>query len=175
MLQNIAIIGSAGRGPDVKYMNPSKFESMVNAVETMLYRAGYTPSNIELHSGGAAFSDHVAVVIALKYGCHLHLHLPAGFCSKSIRYNLTNPGITSNICHANFSHLCKRDSLEEIKTVISLPTTKVTIYDGFFARNRGVALAPILIAFSRNDQPKDGGTAYTYKLAKGYKCCLSLE
>src|SRR6185437_11854761 len=76
--QNVAIIGSAGRGNDSAKMNKPLFEAMCQEARRVISEDWkLRPDHDRLVSGGAAWSDHVAIQIA-KGGVFgdIALHLP---------------------------------------------------------------------------------------------------
>lgn len=72
----------------------------MGVTENLINTAGYDWKNIELSSGGAAFSDHIGVVLALKYKCRLRLHLPCEFNGRYVDTGVAdwrvNPGRLAN-------------------------------------------------------------------------------
>ncbi|KAI9327340.1 hypothetical protein DFJ73DRAFT_863828 [Zopfochytrium polystomum] len=159
----IAIIGTAGRGTDGARMTATAiasastaetatttpgggaklFAKMVEAAERIIAEDWSLPwRSVNLVSGGAAWSDHVAVHLFMSHpSSTLTLHLnpfltspPLGpsFLDTSLtagaaaathdRYNSTwrtNPGRTANRHHRRFSVAVGRDTLAELGSVIS--------------------------------------------------------
>lgn len=119
--------------------------------------------------------DHIAVHLFInKIVPALTLHLPANWVSKPSPCfedvkSSSNPGRTSNSCHKLFSKAIGRNSLAEIQQAISAGAT-VKIHDGFYARNKYVAMSDKLIAFTwgeDREKPTSGGTLHTWKHCKG--------
>src|SRR5437762_12801680 len=84
-LVRVAIIGSAGRNGDDKWMSPEAWKHMLQETRRQIEQVWkLDPKQVGLVSGGSAFSDHVAVHFyvhptnATAYR-HLHLYLPCGF------------------------------------------------------------------------------------------------
>lgn len=134
-----------------------------------------------LVSGGAAWSDHVAVALFLAYPERftLTLHLPCkwnGRYEDSGKYDWkTNPGRTSNIYHEQFSKAVKRESLQDIDRAIKLGA-KVQVHNGFHARNDVIAKASYMLAYSWDKlEPIEGGTAYTWRKCKGQRSHVCLN
>lgn len=102
----IAIIGSAGRGLDVNKITKELWSKMINKAEEIIVKEwGLEWKNVRLVSGGAAFSDHVAVELFLKHpdDVALTLELPSAwdarnkqFIDTKVRDWKANPGGTSN-------------------------------------------------------------------------------
>jgi hypothetical protein len=124
----IALIGSAGRKTDAKYVNADRFNWMINNFkETLVEHKVLNDKNnidwnhIHLISGGAAFADHVAVVLAIETGCELTLCLPSEwdpvnnqFKDTGIKDWIKNPGGTSNYYHKEFSKKIGRNSFADL-------------------------------------------------------------
>lgn len=183
MTTRIAVIGSAGRQQDAQLVSRPLFNAMVRAASDRLLRWDKDPTNSKLVSGGAAFSDHVAVSLHFKYSWPLELWFPCSwdhqgkqFLDTGKRDFRVNPGGTSNFHHRNFSRSMGVDpnhSLETLDKLWQLSRIKnslVTIHlgEGFFDRNNGVAKVERLIAFTRGtgNVPCDGGTADTWGKSK---------
>lgn len=168
----ISIIGTAGRKDDADRLNKHIFKKMVKRADSylqnMLITNNMSYKNIELVSGGAAYSDHIAVLLFLKYideGLRLTLHLPCKFkhgafvgdtkTYKNAKY--------ANNYHNNFSKKCKINSLADIQKAID-KGAKAKSYNGFHERNDQVAKTNYMLAFTfgTNGTPKKGGTSYTW-------------
>ena len=167
----VAIIGSAGRNEWAAKMSKSLFLKMVQAAHEAIIALKLKPENVCLVSGGAAWSDHVAVKLFQKGGFgDLELHLPCAW--QKTRFDPENSfGIRSNELHAEFSEKMEIDSLKEIQ----LSGAEIHEHQGFFPRNNQIAKAPYLIAFSWGvSKPEEGGTKYTWNKCKGKKVHISL-
>ncbi len=171
----ISIIGTA-REPE---MTRKLYEKMITAALHIIME-NYIEGEVILKSGGAAWSDHIAVELFLYYGFPtLTLCLPCDYTNG--KYNDTgesqwylNPGRTSNNLHSKFSSKTGKNSLKEIETCFSRGAEKI-VRKGFHQRNTDVADSDLLIAFSWGEQePTDGGTLDTWKKAKGKKIHVSL-
>lgn len=138
MGDNIAIIGTAGRGTDARRINRNLYDAMYREVcsaidDWQVFSAV---------SGGAAVADHLAVRAFLEGKVsNLTLYLPARFekCAyvpnPAIRFN---PGQTANNYHRAFSASCDIDSLAEIDAAIR-QGAKAVVIEGFKKRNLEVA------------------------------------
>jgi hypothetical protein len=178
----IAIIGTAGRG---KYQDPAADRTKLEArgiacFERMVDEASKVIDCItgsgkyRLISGGAAYADHIAVVLFLQRRggrCEgLTLHLPCPWETTRFRDTggfdfRTNPGGTSNALHRNFARAMKRDSLAEIRAAI-LKGARMVVGNGFFDRNSVVASEAdyaIALTFGDGARVKDGGTMNTMR------------
>ncbi len=166
----LGIIGTAGRGQDgVQFLdNPAYWRMMkviAQTVATMLQPE-------RLVSGGAAFSDHLAVQLYLEgFASDLTLHLPAdwlghGFKEVKGSGNLSyDPGRTSNYYHGLFSRDTQTDTLAEIQAAIEKGATVKTGAGGFKERNTDIANeASTMLAFTfgQGAALKDGGTKDTW-------------
>jgi len=95
----IAVIGTAGRNEDGQKLSKEKFFEMVALVSKLKDAKEAT-----LVSGGAAWADHIAVVVFLLGNCKsLSLHLPCAWDVLREQYAdtgefdwRTNPGGTAN-------------------------------------------------------------------------------
>lgn len=174
----VAVIGSAGRRRDAAFMTPSLYGKMVAVAETAIVGDwGLDPRNVVLVSGGSAFSDHVAVSLFLRDPARfrgLTLFLPCGFLDGRFADSgpwdwKTNPGQYLNYLHRQFSRAVGVQSLAEIQ---ELERHRNAVLDssafGFHGRNSLVAGADYVLAFtSGGAEPADGGTADTWRKARG--------
>ena len=170
-----AVIGTAGRRDDQQKITADHFDFMCGYALQHL-------ENTDCISGGAAWADHVAVVLFnAGYLNSLTLALPCNFVNDCFEgREFRSPGSTANYYHRLFTQKRGKDSLSEIATAIK-NGAHTKVYNGFFARNSRVAQAQdLLIAFTfgtKTDtyypgQPgyinagqaglKDGGTAHTW-------------
>lgn len=155
----VAIIGSCGRtGP---LFNRTHFELMVAEAYRILTQ-DLKLKHWNLVSGGAAWSDHVAVALFLQgKGDSLTLHLPC----KLSRNGLADA--QSDRLHRAFSRTSSRDSIGELNRVAEMPNATVKTWKGYRERNDQVAKAAmIMIAFTWGNRPDSGGTKYTWDKAK---------
>lgn len=179
-MSKIAIIGTAGRDHN-KPMTTGLWEWMLHDVSQ---RVG---SGDHLVSGGAAWADHLAVIMFLsKKVKGLTLHLPAPisvFESPKFDGPPKSSGSAANFYHQKFSRVIGWDSIADIVLAASydncngdyMPVSSG--YAAMFARNRKVAdVADLLIAytFGGGDVPADGGTKNTWDLCKGHRIHVSL-
>lgn len=169
----VGIVGTAGRGNKIKRLNPVIYQEMIRLARTTLEPMIDKHKTVVLVSGGAAWSDHVAVQLFLDAPemYELVLHLPCQLDWKLRQFYdngmapKLNPGRTANYYHKQFSQKLERDTLADIFSAIDLGAT-VHLYHGFFRRNTEIAkTSDVLIAFSfaRGDRPSDGGTLDTWK------------
>lgn len=130
-------------------------------------------SHIHLVSGGAAWSDHVAVYLYMQHPeAKLTLHLPCRwdhihqqFVDNGGSHWAHNPGRLANKYHHMFTQMVGFNSLQQLETVMTQGASIVDHYKGFHARNRVVGDVQCLLAFSYapGDKPVTGGTLYTWK------------
>lgn len=181
--KTVVIIGSAGRLGDAKQVCPENFEWMFKHIEEQLSEklflnlgASAQPVPLHIMSGGAAYVDHLAVRLKLKYSwIQLHLCLPAEwdsdrkqFVDSGVKDFRINPGGTSNYYHRQFSSKIGCNSLEELDSVI--PSAIVQIETGFSARNTlltGPVDLLLAYTFSSNPaKPGSNGTLSTWTKSK---------
>lgn len=135
-------------------------------------------------SGGAAWSDHVAVQLFLNHPeSKLTLCLPCEWDTKLGQHIDTgkkdwrvNPGQLANRYHLEFSKDIKQSSLAMITKAIALGAV-IKAHKGFHARNLQVGKSDYLIAFSYSTttEPTDGGTLHTWKHSRALKKHYSLD
>jgi hypothetical protein len=159
-MRRVGIIGSAGRREDGPKMNKDLFYWMVSKAIQLTYRADH------LVSGGAAWSDHVAVDLYLsRVVSGLTLYLPCGYDgSQYISNRIRDTGSIANYYHGLFSQKMGKNTLLELQEARDMGAELIVIPGGFFARNLEVGKVDLLIAFTwgEGSEPKDGGTAHTW-------------
>jgi predicted Rossmann fold nucleotide-binding protein DprA/Smf involved in DNA uptake len=179
----VGIIGTAGRKEAASRMTAELFSAMVLRAEHTIQHVWKLPSfaDVVLVSGGAAWSDHVAVALFLKhYGtptafAGLSLFLPCPFAdncaldSGSADWR-SNPGRLMNQLHRECSRILGYDTLQQIADAHALGAELDVRGKGFHARNKLVAArADHLLAFTWAAAsavvPADGGTLHTWNLA----------
>lgn len=176
-------------------MTPSIFEKMclasINIINT---RFGLSSTNVTLVSGGAAWSDHVAVRLFssdVKFD-GLELYLPARLTDKHTDRGFPgcidsgskdwrkNNGMVLNHYHKKFAEkllLTSTATLQEIRNARDRGA-HIHVRDGFKARNTAVAQSEYMIAFTwgtRTDTPCKGGTHDTWKKCHGVKIHIPLN
>jgi hypothetical protein len=171
----VAVIGSAGRGLDAEKVSLEIFETAIMFAEMdieNLWRLEW--KDVTLVSGGAAFCDHIAVRLFLKYkdqGCKLVLCLPAPWDPKKKRFSERFSALskvscaqTANMYHRKFADKTNVCSLMELDEAISNGAT-VKVSNGFFGRNATIAnMADYMCAFTFGEHgPKEGGTCFTWQ------------
>jgi hypothetical protein len=166
----IAIIGTAGRSNDAALLGAASFLGMVQAAQrvTAKIAAGAPWTAV---SGGAAWADHVAVVLFLDgVASGLNLQLPArldagGFLDTGVLNFRVNPGRTSNYYHEKFAKVSGRNPFVDFQEALKRPGCSMTVLQGFSARNSAVAQADhcIALTFGERALVKSGGTAETMK------------
>ncbi len=180
----VAIIGSAGRSGSWKGMTPLLYRNMVEIARHLIEERAASDEawewgNIELVSGGAAWSDHVAISLFLTKGIAgfpLVLHLPAKFDDETERYAKDAVGGVANFHHENFSERLTIDSkggidrgasLRTIASIINRDDVFVYVTPGFKERNAKIAEdAEAVIAFTDGvrDTPSSRGTKHCWGL-----------
>lgn len=176
-ITTIAIIGSAGRM--AWKFSAEIYNGMVDrAREIITEEWGFDMKKVRLVSGGAAWSDHVAVSL-FDECASVHLHFPCEWNESRFHYTeqKTDPGSVANRHHHAFFMKRGISSLKEIKTALSKGMT-YDVSKGFHARNTKIAKAPYLIAFSfgTKDVPRESrGTYDTWKKCRGKKIHVHLN
>ncbi len=184
----VAIIGTAGRSTDEKHLSIDLYDKMYAAIKYIIQHVfKLDKDNFHLYSGGAAWSDHLAVRFYLEHGGKLTLFLPCKFtldeeCPQAVdngSYDWKlNPGKTMNKLHRAFGDRIRRDSLRDIATASEMGATLDSESKGFHARNSKIAQAMYMIAFSfgDGDEPTEGGTKDTWSKSKSlHKIHVSLK
>lgn len=184
--RRVGIIGTANRIKSSRRpMGRGLYKSMVAHAESFLRTLPQCP--VWLVSGGAAWSDHVAVSLWRKrealaetglFIMGLSLHLPAPLVEDG--YAPTPAGKRSNTLHLKFSRMInhkhgRRGSLLDLVYAASSGADVSTprnpdspAREAFFRRNDLVAAtSDWLLAFTwgEDDEPVDGGTQYTWRRA----------
>jgi len=173
VIDYVGVIGSAGRKEDaVNYTVATYVEAYGALQRWMQDMQQLNPTHeICLVSGGAAFSDHLAIhaFLTQQTPCSLELYFPCEFKDNAFYDNgtkgITNPGSIANYYHGKFSEHMKINSLMEIGLAIA-NGAKVEDGGGMFGRNTKVANrcdSIIAFTFGCKEKIKDGGTADTCK------------
>lgn len=184
-MAKLAIIGTAGRADDGKRLaaDPERYLTrMLDAAREVSKLTGAT----ELISGGAAWADHIAVLLFLEDPEHysLELELPAKliqadagvrvFDDKGTHDFKSNPGAVSNHYHKaftkavakvrpGFSSFAHFGDIEDVHVGLAAEV-RLNIGTGFLERNLVVAAKAhhcLAMTFGNGKQLKDGGTAHT--------------
>ena len=169
----LAVIGTAGRDKSKKMTRDLWIWMLANAQERT--------EGEHLVSGGAAWSDHLAVAMYLTGVVdRLTLHLPAPFSGAAFVGPKNSSAAAANYYHSRFSYVRGTNSMAEIQAAIK-KGCEVTFessmpgYSGMFARNDRVAQADRMLAYTFGEkEPIDGGTRYTWDKCQGSKTHVSL-
>ena len=165
----IAIVGTSGRGDnnETENMTSELYAKMLEIAEQYLLKAQELDDAVSLISGGAAWSDHLAVSLHLKYKVPLILHLPCKFTDKFVPGDNSSKqwgtAKTANELHQKFSAVVGFDSLAQLEQV---QKTAIKYGQGFLARNTQIVEnADWLLAFSwsTSDKKITGGTGDTWR------------
>lgn len=137
----LSLIGSAGRRDDLDKVSYKLFLKMYEHSKKYIEENGIT----HLKSGGAAFADHLAVVLFLKGDIkNLHLALPGKFEKE---FSGNKDCETANYYHQRFQEKTGIESLSHIALAIERGAI-ISCHDGFMARNSEVAQCDYLLAFT---------------------------
>jgi len=184
-MTTVSIIGSARKIDipiDVKAIDV--YTAMCNVAYNIITKTfKLSIDEVQLVSGGAAWSDHIVVTLFNKYEFKSGtLYLPCKFIQLSngrYQYEDTgehnwrvNPGKVSNYYHSKFKQATGIDSLNEIGQLSNNSNFKLdTSSFGFHNRNTDVAKSQYMIAFSMASglEPNDGGTLDTWKKSTSIK------
>jgi hypothetical protein len=168
----IAIIGSAGRGPDGPKMSRELYFKMVEDARKEVLLLAYPPNRtddlavpIHLVSGGAAWADHIVVSLYLMdLADSLTLYLPCEFLEVFLQY--TDTGRIVQYHHSRFGEKMDGDSLSTCRGIQKAIDKGASIqaYCGFKARNLEVGKVDAIIAYTWGEgtRPKPGGTKHTW-------------
>jgi hypothetical protein len=169
----ISIIGSAGRGSDGAKMTRELYFKMVRDAKEVISQIEDSHEDTSLISGGAAWSDHVAVSLYLMGIVYeLTLHLPCAWDHNKCEFTSGKVGNAANYYHELFSQ--EMDLMGRLgSTLYTLDTLiktrplgfSYTISNGFHARNLEVGKTDAIIAYTwgEGSTPQDGGTAHTWR------------
>ena len=154
----LAIIGTAGRKEDSDRLGPDHYQRMTEASIKLMTHLAIDPRELSLFSGGAAWSDHVVVSLAMigvvPYE-RVCIYLPAdlsedGYVGTEKWSNKVAQ--TANYYHAKFFKVSGCDGIRELNILRSLGGILDTSKKGFKSRNTSVANAVsdngILLAYT---------------------------
>jgi hypothetical protein len=186
-MTTVSVIGTAGGKESANMLTVALYTAMIRRAESIITEEfKLDPASVTLVSGGAAFSDHVAVEL---YNAKpnrwkdLHIYFPCQWLTPQIRHLdtgvhdwRTNPGKLANTLHTQFAYILGRNTQVDFVTAQS-SGAKFFYSQGFHARNAYVAGSQYLIAFTfgPNMDEYKGGTAHTWKLCLGRKVHVSLD
>jgi hypothetical protein len=153
-------------------------------IQRLVQERAFGWDEVTVVSGGAAWSDHIALTVWEESGCHLELHFAAPWDADNKCYAEREknskycPGRTGNYYHERFSRRMAQqgdeqnlwselNSLEHLHYATQHPDCTIVVTKGFKNRNTKVAKVDRVIAFTfgRGEIPKDGGTKDTWDKA----------
>lgn len=180
----VGIIGTANRRPNLlKMMSQELYNKMIEkAYKIITIDLQLNLSDVVLVSGGAAWSDHVAIDLFNIYTPKsLELYLPCAyenrqFVDNGLRSWRNNPGYTANLYHKQFSFTLDRTSLNDINWACA-QGANIYVKKGFHARNTEIAKVDYLIAFTwaTDESNISGGSLDTWRKCKNQKIHVSLH
>lgn len=180
----VAIIGTANRNKKLlRNMSAELYEDMIErAHETIVNDLNLDVSNVILVSGGAAWSDHVAVSLFERNRyAGLELYIPCDWKESKYYDNgergwRRNPGYSANMYHRQFSDIVLCDTLAEIENAQKNGAV-LHVKNGFHARNTCIAKSDTLIAFTwaNNEYEITGGSRDTWRKCNNRKIHISLN
>ncbi|MDD4930715.1 MAG: hypothetical protein PHG66_00995 [Candidatus Colwellbacteria bacterium] len=178
----VAVIGTAGgkKDPMNEKLDEDLFRKMViSADKTIMNEFGLDSRGVILVSGGAAWSDHVAVELYKtgRYG-GLQIHFPCewegGKHNDTGEYDWrTNPGRLANSLHDAFSKKIGRDSQSDFSLLSEDENVQFVTGKGFHTRNSKVAKSEYMIAFTFGSIK--GGTSDTWGKCKGSRHHIDID
>lgn len=192
-LIKLAVIGSAARTFEDRRVLHQRYSTYpwVTEVIRLLRERALDPSQVLLVSGGSAFADQVAVECFLMDHpflpegapfAGLLLHLPCPFDPTLKRFvGPRRYADALNELHDDFERTQGTSSLERLAEAIQRPNCKVVVHPGgFLDRDRAIAEAHYMIAFSGSDgvaPTKGSGTEFTWRHAPAtcVKKCIRIH
>ena len=148
MYITLGIIGTAGRKDDAKRLTKDTYQMMLEKAVMTIQDLNHRHYHVdELVSGGAAWSDHIAVsLFRRKIVKKLTLCLPSPWNSSAVQFVdsvlLPDHGCdanTANYYHRQFSKVVGFDSLAQLDQAIASPGCTTIVGNGFKARNSEIA------------------------------------
>lgn len=179
-MSTVSIIGTAGRTLKNKLTKELFFKMCHKAYDIIVNDFKLDPYSVTLVSGGAAWSDHVAIKLykskntkGEKIFKKCIIYLPCKFTDN----NKTNEAAT--YYHKLFSEKMGYNTIDDFKFDSSDIKDNGLIMGsckgGFKKRNCYVANSKYLIAFTFGDnKPVDGGTLDTWNKCKNKKIHVNL-
>ena len=171
----IAIIGTAGRDKAMPMTLGLWKWMLAHAINNV-------PEHSHVVSGGAAWADHLAVMLFLiGHADRLTMHLPAPL-DKQFIGPYKSAASAVNYYHQRFSNVIGEDSLAQIVLATSKDNCDGSYepiaegYAAMFTRNAKVAKADEMFAyaFGTGLAPNDGGTKNTWDMCTGKRIYVSL-
>ena len=181
-MTKVGIIGTAGRKEDGPKMSRELYFRMVNRakkeINNHFFAGVFNPTKLFLLSGGAAWSDHVAVSLFLMgFSENLSLYFPCKWSTWNHCFSYPEKVASiANYYHKEFSEKMnprdtnKHTTLSGIQRAID-KGAKYHEYSGFHERNFLVGQCKLLIAMTwgEGETPKDGGTLHTWNNSNAEK------
>lgn len=166
----VAVIGTAGRAfKNTPYLTHQLWMAMCDDLQSKVQ-----PGDAFV-SGGAAWSDHLAVHAFLQgWVTDLRLYFPAPFDRLQFQGPFKSSASTANWYHKLFRERTGVNSLEQLKQALdkgafmSFEDSKEG-HAGMFIRNTkvaNVATAAVAYTFGAGSKPDDGGTLDTWEQIK---------
>ena len=180
-MKSLGIIGTAGRGLDKDLLSIEIWKNICNVSKLTLLNSKCDT----IVSGGAAWSDHIAVDLYIEYidvnstfhntfneitksSLKLNLFLPVKFDrnrfdENEIKYPF-NCGSTLNFYHKSFGNIIKVDTLSQLSICIENGAI-INSGKGFHGRNTQIANSSddlLAFTFGNGCKLKDGGTKDTW-------------
>lgn len=107
--------------------------------------------------------------------CSMDSSVPPKFLDNGIRDWRKNPGSSANQYHKIFSSALGYNTLSDFEQATQLGAVLNSEHFGFHERNKQVAKADYMLAFTAGDtEPLAGGTKHTWSLCTGQKVHIGL-
>jgi hypothetical protein len=173
LLYDLLTAGTAGRGSTISVLSLDVYDLMHIAHLSVI--ESYNVKTIV--SGGAAWSDHLAVRAYLEgYIESLRLNIPGAFdTNKCVFVTRDRKDNANHIKAANYYHSLMEGkgipSRKQIKEAIE-KGAQVYSYQDFFRRNivsTQMSRRMVAFTFATGDTPADGGTKFTWDRFNGPK------
>lgn len=180
---HVGIIGTAGRKEAAAHLNYEVYLRMLEDARRRVQEIQPDPQKVELVSGGAAWADHLAVLLFLQgAAAKLTLFLPTALASTGFYVERSgrwqeNPGGTANHYHRQFTSKIRAAQPDstwashlDLQALPGREGVTLDIGTGFLERNitlaRYVGTGHLLAyTFGMGDEPADGGTLHTWRTA----------
>ena len=174
--KRVGIIGTAGRKEAAAHLNYEVYFRMLEDARRRVQEIQPDPQALELVSGGAAWADHLAVLLFLQgVARKLTLFLPTALTSTGFYVERPgrwqeNPGGTANYYHRQFTTKIRAAqpgstwaSHLDLQALPGRAGVTLDIGTGFLERNTTLARyvgTDHLLAYTLGlgDEPADGGT-----------------
>lgn len=184
----ITILGPVGQKIDAEYITLEYFNLMVKHSEDIINEkigskqiSGW--NNIQLYTTGAPFSEYIAVVLAIKYKCHIFFCMGCSFDLQSQRFINTESLTQSNkidkilnSIHQYFFDKTGIDTLKQISEIMYSEKCQSFYFKEFLNIHKFLCKCNFLVLFNFGNVPMNKSYSHLiYKQFKFDKICVILE